>query len=174
MTIDYQQAEILQIERQYDPLNEDKELLLFVGHAHSGHSIVGSILDCHRQVVLANEVNIVKVISEHRLTARQIEAVLIHEAKSTQSAKWLNSAYQYDVENSHQGVANEEPLVIGDKKAGGSTRIFRREPWVLDHLLSLYGQRLKIIFVDRNPLDVVAAYSHYMQQPIGQFHDLGC
>ncbi len=170
MTIDYTKAEILAIEHQHKQLNEDIELLLFVGHAHSGHSIIGSILDCHQHVVLANEVNIVKATSEHRLSARQIEAVLLHESRTSADNKWLNSAYQYDIEHSLQGSAKKEPRVIGDKKAGGTTRILRRDPWLLDYLLSEYGKRLKFIFVQRNPLDVVAAYSYYMKQPICQFH----
>lgn len=171
MTIDYKKADILAIEQLHQEQgNEDRDLLLFVGHAHSGHSIIGSILDCHQHVVLANEVNIVKTISEHRLTARQIEAVLLHEARTSSDNKWLNSEYQYDIDRSLQGDAMKEPRVVGDKKAGGTTRILRRDPWLLDYLLSIYGKRLKFIFVQRNPLDVVAAYSYYMKQPICQFH----
>ena len=170
MTIDFNKQDILNIEKQYRYLEDQvSDLLLFVGHAHSGHSIVGSILDCHQDIVLANEVNIVKAVRLHKLTAIQIEAVLLHEAKSTQE-KWLNSAYQYDINSSHQGQIPSHPKIIGDKKAGGTTRIFCNDPWVLDYLLSCYGSRLKVMFVKRNPLDVVAAYSYYMQQPVSQFH----
>lgn len=170
MTINYTQQQLEEIEQlMADHRSGSALLLLFVGHAHSGHSIIGSILDNHPQVVLANEVNVVKAINEHRLNARQVESVLLHEALVS-SDKWINSAYQYDTAFGHQGQDKPDPRVIGDKKAGGTTRILHNHPWVLDYLQEQFGERLRVLFVQRNPLDVVAAYSHYMKQPISQFH----
>jgi len=170
MTINYTRQQLQDIEQQLaDHQSGSALLLLFVGHAHSGHSIIGSILDNHPQVVLANEVNVVKAISEHRLSVRQVESVLLHEALVS-SDKWINSAYQYDTAFGHQGQVKQKPRVIGDKKAGGTTRILHNHPWVLDYLQEQFGERLRVLFVQRNPVDVVAAYSHYMKQPIGQFH----
>jgi len=170
MTIEYTKSTIDDISKLYGSDLKNNTLLLFVGHAHSGHSILGSILDCHKKIVLANEVNIAKTISEYRLTKHQIESILMHESQRPNNSKWLNSAYHYDTKHGFQSDLSTPPQVIGDKKAGGTTRILKKHPWVLEYLLSLFGKNLKFIFVKRNPIDVVAAYSHYMKQPICQFH----
>lgn len=169
MTIQYSPAEVTQIttESRFD-FHPQGRLLLFVGHAHSGHSLVGALLDAHPEVCLANEVNVVKLVQEQKLESKAIERVL-HHAYLNNPSGWKNSAYYYNLKNGSQGHC-ENPIVMGDKKAGGTTRIIHNHPEVLHHLLSCYGERLRFLFVERNPLDIVAAYSHYMKQPPSAFH----
>ncbi len=172
MTIQISKTEISKIVRNIQPiqLGRIKQLVLFVGHAHSGHSIIGSILDAHNQIALANEVNIVKLIHEYELTKVEIESVLLHYSLlNGDQHSWHNSEYVYKIENSLQGKT-KNPTIIGDKKAGGTTRIFYNHPQLIDKIMKLYGDELKFIFVERNPVDIVAAYSYYMKQPPSQFH----
>jgi hypothetical protein len=172
MTVHFTPELIKHIEQVTEPadLQRINQLVLFVGHAHSGHSIIGAIMDAHPAMALANEVNIVKAIHEHQLNAQQIKSILLfHSLSSGSQQHWKNSAYIHDIANSTQGQTSR-PTVIGDKKAGGSTRIFFRHPALYSSILRTFGEQLRIIFVRRNPLDVVAAYSHYMQQPVSQFH----
>ena len=170
MTIHYTQTEIKQICAasgfQFDAQGR---LLLFVGHAHSGHSLIGALLDAHPDVCLANEVNVVKLVHEHQLSANQLEQVLYHAYRHNE-AGWKNSAYLYNLKEGAAQGRSEQPVVLGDKKAGGSTRIFHNHPGVLQHIIDLYGERLRFVFVERNPVDIIAAYSHYMQQPPSEFH----
>lgn len=153
-----------------DQLKDIKTLVLFVGHAHSGHSIIGSILDAHSQVSLANEVNIVNLIKEHKLSKSEIESILLHYSlNNNKKSAWQNSEYIHRLGNSLQGKTRN-PVIIGDKKAGGTTRIIYNNPWVIDYLLNIYNDNIRFVFVKRNPVDIVAAYSYYMQQEPSQFH----
>ncbi len=172
MTININKDEIQRICQciNLNQLKKIESLVLFVGHAHSGHSIIGSILDSHVGVALANEVNITKLINKYRLTSQQIESILLYYSmKNSEKEAWHNSEYQYANTDSLQGKTIQ-PVVLGDKKAGGTTRILFNNKWILDFLLEKYENRLKFIFVSRNPADVVAAYSYYMKQDPCQFH----
>jgi len=147
-----------------------QQFVLFIGHAHSGHSIIGAILDAHPSVAIANEVNIVNLIKNHKLNKVEIESILLHYSFCKKSTKdWHNSEYKHGINNSHQGKTHT-PLVIGDKKAGGTARILHKDFWIMHHLQNLYEDQLKVIYIKRNPIDIVAAYSHYMQQAPCQFH----
>ncbi|MFK8012623.1 MAG: sulfotransferase [Marinicellaceae bacterium] len=172
MTIQISKTEISKIVRKIQPiqLSRINQLVLFVGHAHSGHSIIGSILDAHNDIALANEVNIVKLIHEYQLTQVEIESILLHYSLlNGDSNSWHNSEYVYKIKNSLQGKT-KNPTIIGDKKAGGTTRIFYNNPQLLNKIMQIYGDELKFVFVERNPVDIVAAYSYYMKQPPSQFH----
>ncbi len=172
MTLKLSIQQINSIADQYnaEQLSDISKFILFVGHAHSGHSIIGATVDAHPTTAIANEVNVVKLIRDHQLNQHQIESLLLNESfKNSTPERWHNSEYQYGIGNSHQGKT-QKPQVIGDKKAGGSTRILLNDMWVLDHLQEIYQHNLKIIFVQRNPLDIVAAYAYYMKQTPSQFH----
>ena len=110
------------------------------------------------------------MIRDHRITKTQIESILHFESlKNNTDHSWHNSEYQYGIENSNQGKTTL-PYLIGDKKAGGSTRVLLNDMWILDYLQDLYKDGLKIVFVERASVDIVAAYSYYMKQEVSQFH----
>ena len=151
-------------------LSNIHKFVLFIGHAHSGHSIIGAILDAHPSVAIANEVNIVKLIRDYKLSKREIESILLHSSISlNQSKNWHNSEYKHEINASHQGQTLA-PVVIGDKKAGGTSRILHHDFWVLPYLKDIYKEQLKVIYIRRNALDIVSAYSYYMKQAPCQFH----
>ena len=172
MTIALNKNEIEKITSRVsvEQLGHIRQFVLFVGHAHSGHSIIGAILDAHPLVAIANEVNIVNLIRKYKLSKIQIESILLHYSFSGGKKKeWYNSEYKHNIEQSHQGETHI-PHVIGDKKAGGTTRVLHVDYWVLSYIKSMYKDQLKVIFVNRNALDIVAAYSYYMKQKPCQFH----
>ncbi|GAA4825168.1 hypothetical protein GCM10011365_05470 [Marinicella pacifica] len=172
MTINFSKSEIESITNRIDPnhLSKISKFVLFVGHAHSGHSIIGATLDAHPEIAIANEVNIAKLIRDHRCTKQQIESILYSESlKNAKQESWHNSEYQYNISKGFQGKT-QLPEVIGDKKAGGTTRILLNDYWILEYLQSIYKQNFKVIFVRRNPIDIVAAYAYYMKQAPSQFH----
>lgn len=103
MTINLSKIEINNIVEtiQIKQLDDIKQIVLFIGHAHSGHSIIGSILDAHPDVAIANEINIVKAIKDFKLTKREIESILLHYSLKNQSElAWYNSEYRYKLHNS--------------------------------------------------------------------------
>lgn len=172
MTINFTSEEINSITKEINPkcFNLIDHIVIFVGHAHSGHSIIGAMLDSHPDTAIANELNIPKVIKHHKLSERQIYSLIINQSKDiSKKDGWRNSEYKYNFKSTGQSK-NIKPKVIGDKKAGGSTRIFYNHFWVFEHLLDIFGEKLKLVFVNRNARDIVAAYSYYMKQEPSQFH----
>lgn len=169
MTKNFDASEIKNL-RSETWMQEVEGILLFLGHAHSGHSIIGAMIDSHPEAAIANEINILKSIRDHKLTKDQILNILYKESLGDNKTKeWLNSEYEYTFLQTQQGLTTH-PKILGDKKAGGTTRIICNSEWTLDHLLHLFGTKVKFIYVERNPIDIVSAYAYYMKQRPSQFH----
>lgn len=167
MTIDFTKEHIKSLVK-VNQCTENLKFLLFVGHAHSGHSLIGALIDAHPLAMVANEVNIVKSINEHKLNKRQTINLLTY-AYLHNKGGWENSEYRYNLTDTYQGII-EEPKLIGDKKAGGSTRIFFKNPMLFDYILKEFGSNLRIVYVQRNAIDIIASYSYYMKQSPSMFH----
>ena len=48
------------------------KFVMFLGHAHSGHSIIGSILDSHHDAGIVNELNLPKLLLDKNLDRETI------------------------------------------------------------------------------------------------------
>ena len=59
-----------------------KTFVFFIGHGHSGHSIVGSIMDSHPNMVIASEVDVFARLSDGSLVPTKAEIF---------NALWVNS-----------------------------------------------------------------------------------
>jgi hypothetical protein len=153
-----------------DQISNVKKFILFIGHAHSGHSIVGSILDAHESTSIANEINIPKLILDHKLNKNEILKICLYFSLNNKSIHaWENTEYKYAIKNSFQGLTTN-PVILGDKKAGGSTRVMLNHPWILNYLIEIFGSQLYFVFVDRNPLEIISAYSHYWKDELNEKH----
>ena len=160
MTLSISSREIKEIIGMIDDsqLDQVHSFVIFVGHAHSGHSIIGALLDAHPEVAISNEMNVPKLILDHDLNEETLQKLVL--SHTLNHSLWVNTGYKYHVENAYQGKTRF-PKVLGDKKGGGSTRIIRNNPWVLDRLHEIFADKLKFINVVRNPKDNIAAFAHY-------------
>ncbi len=146
-----------------------ESVVLFVGHAHSGHSLVGALLDAHPEVAISNHVNLPYLLREHDLDWRQLMRILYARAQlNADDAAWHNTGYRYRVDGAWQG-RSAAPKVLGDKQGGASTRVLRQTPALLDELLAA-PQPVRFIYVHRNPRDNVAAFAHYWGESLGPQH----
>lgn len=138
---------------------------MFVGYPRSGHSIVGSMLDAHPNMVIAQELDALRCLAAG-MDRQLIFHFLIENAKrfTEQGRKWNN--YAYGVPNQWQGRF-ERLEVIGDKKGGRSSTHFLRHPEALDQLRDAVGLPLRFIHVVRNPYDNIAtlAKRHFLELP---------
>ena len=172
MTIQISKTEINNIVNKINPnhMINIKQLVMFFGHAHSGHSIIGAIMDAHPDVCITNEINIAKLFKDHDVSKKELESILLYYSHDNDSqGAWHNTEYKYQINSGFQGKT-DTPMVIGDKKGGASTRIIMNNPEILTKILDMYGNKVKFINVHRKPIDVIAAYAHYWKQPIGQAH----
>lgn len=136
-----------------------KTLCLFVGHNKSGTSMLGSLLDAHPNIILADEVGALDYLSAGFKRA-QIFHLLLRGSrrellKGRVTARRL-TPYSYLVPGQWQGRYTELK-VIGDGKAGSSTQHFARDPQLMYRLFSVMADvNVKLIQVVRNPFDVIS------------------
>lgn len=134
---------------------------LFVGHARSGGSLLGGLVDAHPNAVIADEVDIFPYI-EAGFEREQVFHILL-ERSQYQASQGRSKAgrekqqYSFLVPGQWQG-RYETLQVIGNRKAGISTQHLRQNPNSYNQLRRLLGEKinLKIIFSVRNPFDTVS------------------
>jgi hypothetical protein len=136
--------------------DEVERFLLFVGYPRSGHSLVGAILNAHRNAVVSHELDATRLILDG-CTRDQLYARIVARAA------WFHlrgdaSNYRYRVPGEWQGRF-ARLSVIGDKRGGIVTRRLAGEPRLFDRIRALVRVPLKLVHVVRNPFDNVAAIS---------------
>lgn len=133
---------------------------MFIGHARSGHSIVGALLDAHPQVILPDEVDVLQFVAAgfgrdqifHLLLKRSRVQARKRRTKGGRDGK----TYSYHVPDQWQGRFNHLK-VMGSSKAGRSTQHLAHNPAVLARLRrTLRGAGIKVIHVIRNPYDNIS------------------
>ena len=129
---------------------------MFIGHPRSGHTLVGSLLNAHPEVVIAHELNALRYLAKRlgpfSLSRDQLYAMILERDRWFQrrNAEW--TGYAYAVSGQWQGRF-ETLRVIGDKKGGGTSRQLELAPGLLEQLRLLIGVPLRLLLVVRNPFD---------------------
>jgi hypothetical protein len=140
---------------------EVEALCLFIGHVKSGGTLLGSILDAHPDALLADEVDVLDLVSAG-FGRDEVFHVLAKGArreamKGRVTARRLE-AYSLAVPGQWQGRSRGRPLVVGESRAGPTTRKLGGDPALMSSLLELAGTaRLAFVHVVRNPLDPIGA-----------------
>ena len=153
-----------------------KKFIFFVGYPRSGHSIIGSILDTHPNVVIAHEYNLfekLQLIIAHNSTRGQTnftEAVkqLFNQLyQNSYKNVFLNGTrsenkkgYNLTLNGTWQGRYKDQILVIGDKKGRGSARLYAEHSTefqrIYNKLLEMIQIPVVIIHFVRNPFDIIS------------------
>ena len=151
---------IAEVEQAYEA-SPDKEALAnvqtyctFLGYPFSGHTLVGSILDAHPNMVLAHELHALSYIKKGFRKELLFHQLLENSRKFTDEGRTWNG-YGYLVPNQWQG-RYRELRVIGDKKGGGTTEAFMNHPGLFDELARVVPIERKFIHVVRNPFDNIS------------------
>jgi hypothetical protein len=132
----------------------------FIGYPYSGHSLVGSLLDAHPNMVFAHELHALSYINAG--FDRQLLFYLLLENSRTFTAQGRTwNGYQYAVPNQWHG-RYRDLRVIGDKKGGGTSREFSTNPEALKTLADAIPIRRKFVHVIRNPFDNISTISKRM------------
>ena len=86
----------------------------FIGYPRSGHSLVGSLLNAHPEILIAHELDALGYV-EHHFGRAQLYALLLERDQvfASMGRKWMG--YDYVVPNQFQGRWSRL-RVIGDKR----------------------------------------------------------
>lgn len=147
-----------------------KKFVFFVGYPRSGHSIIGTIMDAHPHVVIANEFFMFNRFYSHleRAPERSWTANLMNKLyqKSINDANLVRASskkgYTLNIDGLWQGNFNGHIEVIGDKSGGRTTENylqdkvdFKKKYQKLKYKLSM---PIRIIHGLRNPFDMIATH----------------
>lgn len=135
---------------------------MFIGYPRSGHSLTGSLLDAHPNMVIAHELDALKFVHA-RFSGWQLYNLLLDKSREFTEGgrKW--NGYTYRVPGQWQGKF-ETLRVIGDKKGGGSTQRLRAKPELLARLRSIIRVPIRFVHTVRNPYDNISTISLKQQQ----------
>lgn len=132
----------------------------FVGHARSGHSIVGALLDAHPQMAFSDEVDALRYLhygfSAEELMWLSIDVARDQAERQRRKRGRAGAVYSYFVPGQWQGRA-QQLRVVGDSTAGEALRWLMESPQLLGDLRDLMsGRTLRFIQTVRNPYDNIA------------------
>lgn len=128
--------------------------LMFIGYPRSGHSLLGSLLDAHPEIVIAHEADALRLV-QAGFNRQQIYSYLLRNSRMFAASGRGWTGYNYVVSEQWQGRF-ERLRVIGDKKGGMSTRRLGPDPDLLGQLRKKTGVPVKVIHHIRNPYDNIS------------------
>ena len=156
-------------------INGIKTFVFFIGMERSGHSIVGTMLDSHPHIVIANELGVFGKVLDHRKVDRSFLFNEIWRTSYATANKDLHSTvkgYSLAFDGLYQGSYLSYINVIGDKHGANTVRTFLANPKLieseLNQLQTLANLTIKVFHVIRNPYDNIATmamYNHFNQKP---------
>jgi hypothetical protein len=127
---------------------------VFIGYPRSGHSLIGSLLDAHPDMVFSNELNALRHI-KYKFNREQLYYLILKNSQNFSLNGRSHTGYSYKVDNQWQG-RYRKIKVIGDKRGSGSIKKLFYRPDLLDLLQKKIRQNIKFIHVMRNPFDNIS------------------
>ena len=158
--------------KQFNPLSQAdiesvQRFVFFIGYSRSGHSIVGSMMDAHPDMIIAHEYalfNQWKAKPNKHKDRRYLYNQLYQNSYNNAVYGWRSGkkdkkGYTLQFEHTWQGEFRQLK-VIGDKAAGKLGNLYNSSQ---SHFLQIYEQLLQTVQVPvaalhvvRNPYDMIA------------------
>jgi hypothetical protein len=151
-----------------------KTFCMFIGYPRSGHTLIGSLLDAHPNVILADELDALKFI-QAGFSEKQVFYLSLRNSRRSAAAGRTRTGYSYRVPNQWQGSFTDLQLV-GDKMGDYTALRLHQFPPLLNQIHATFSVEIKFVHVMRNPYDVISTMSlkdhRPLQQSINKFFDL--
>jgi hypothetical protein len=140
--------------RNRSHLAEVDHFLLFVGYPRSGHSLIGSLLNAHPEMVVAHELGVFDYV-DHRFGRTALYGLILERDRAFASLGRQWTDYDYTVEGQFQGRFRRLS-VVGDKRGRHANISLTRKPELLERLRTTVGVPVRVLHVTRNPYDNIA------------------
>ena len=151
-----------------------EKFLFFTGYPHSGHSIVGSLIDAHPNIVLSYGYYLFKHFSDHKHNTQPHSRSQLFEEiyeksfrYSTVSGKKDWKGYTLDVPGGWSGRFQGSLKIIGDKSAKATSLAYNQSSTpsefksIYRRLQSLVKVPLIAVHSVRDPYDMIATHALY-------------
>lgn len=152
-------------------ITEVEKFVLFIGYPGSGHSVIGSLMDAHPQMIISHEFSVLLRISRdsHLSDKATLFNAIYKDSYNDLVRGWRasdNVKKGYSLGTKSKWQAKFTNLtVIGDKSGGRTTRFYHQYPDKFDHsyhqLMKTIGVPVCVFHVVRNPYDMAATSMLY-------------
>lgn len=127
--------------------------LVFVGYPRSGHSLVGSLLNAHPEIVVSHHLDALRYVQNGFSRAQLFGMTFLSDARFEKKGRTgTKREYDYAVPGQWQG-RYRTLRVIGDKRGKGTSQTLGTHPDLLTRLTELVEVPVRIVHVLRNPYD---------------------
>jgi hypothetical protein len=133
----------------------------FIGYPRTGHTLIGSLMDAHSEMVIGNELGALRYLMLG-FSMPQIYALLLRSSQEFSQAGRTWSGYRYDVADQWQGGRYTALRVLGDQQGMGSSLRFAARPWLLDRLRA-HATPLRFVHVHRNLFDSITTQARSVE-----------
>lgn len=138
----------------------------FIGYARSGHTLVGTLLNAHPDMVISHELDAVRYV-RHRFRRSQLLSLIIERDHHFGEIDRTWSGYHYAVPDQFQGKV-ERLRVIGDKRARAAVLQLAQHPRLLDRLRRVVKVPIRVVHVTRNPFDNIATEARWHKTSLAE------
>jgi hypothetical protein len=146
---------LVEAARYRSRLDEVEQFCFFIGYPRSGHSLMGSLIDAHPEVVIAHELDAFRYFA-HGFGRSQVYGLLLRsEKKFSEQGRRTKRSFNYAVAGAHQGRFNRL-RVIGDKRGTATAIRLAGDRSVLERVRQVVGVPIRVIQHSRNPFDTIA------------------
>ena len=156
--------------RQRSLFDQVETYCMFIGYPRSGHSLVGSLLDAHPDMVIAHELDALGFV-QNGFRREQLYALILNNADEIAAKGREQTGYSYGVPNQWQGRF-ERLRVIGDKRGMTSMSRIARRPALLDRLQHVVRDPVRFVHVVRNPFDNISTMAKRRNLTLDQAADI--
>lgn len=153
-------------------INGVKKFVFFVGYPRSGHSIIGSFMDAHPNMIIAHEYPLFRTLLSTKMPKNLIFNFLYKNSYDELIEGWRgkinvkNKGYSLALTGLWQATF-DDLKVIGNKHGGSTVQLYRRQPKAFLEAMAYLKSTVKIpiqaIHVVRNPFDIIATQTLYMK-----------
>jgi hypothetical protein len=150
--------------RNRSHLAEVEYFLLFVGYPRSGHSLIGSLLNAHPEMVVAHELGVLDYVNRG-FGRTALYGLILERDKEFASLGRQWADYDYTVEGQFQGRLRRLS-VVGDKRGRHANIRLTHKPHLLDRLRTTVGVPIRVLHVTRNPFNNIATMAKRSDSPI--------
>ena len=159
-----------------DVMDGIKKFAFFIGFTRSGHSIVGSFIDAHPNMIIAYQYQLFRELPKLGPGDRDVLYNKLYSSSHQNAISGWTSGqdtfknYSLQVDYPWQGRYDKCISVIGDKAGGHTTGVYKSSPKkfmeLYTRLKKMVNIPLKSVLVVRNPFDIIATHFLY-QSPKG-------
>lgn len=153
-----------------------EKFVMFAGYPRSGHSIIGTMLDSHPNMIIANEFPLIASLLSPESRSKVTKQGLFNALYLNSLADMVygkrgvggleKKGYILAMNGSFQGRFSGKLTIIGNKKGGAVGKLYHDDPVkvvaVFNWLKTEVGVPIRVIHVVRNPYDMVATHTLYL------------